>query len=87
VGGFAIVALITLAVGFTGWQGSSKLKEDIDEVGSSNLPIIYNSLSMKASLTAVKAALRTLLSQGLSAEEHERQYARIAGAGTKLTGR
>jgi methyl-accepting chemotaxis protein len=78
VGGFIIVALIALGVGFAGWRGTSGLKEDINEVGKNSLPSIYHMLSMKQSLTAIKANSRTLMSQGLTSEDHTRQYTRIA---------
>ena len=78
VGGFIVVAFITLGVGFAGWWGASKLKGDIDQVGRNNMPSIHSVLTMKESLTSIKSSSRTLLSQGLTTAEHERQYARIA---------
>ena len=84
MGGFIIVALITLGVGFAGWRGVFGLAKEIDAVGKSNMPSLYHTLTMKQAITAIKANTRTLLSQGLTNEDRKRQYARIAESRQEL---
>lgn len=79
-GGFVIVALITLVVGLVGWKSASDMKGAVVFLGQGQLPSTYNMLSAKNSLTEIKTALRTLLSQHLTREMRDRQYAHIERA-------
>jgi len=78
VGGFVIVTLLTLGVGFVGWYGASDLGEDVHRIGRVSLPAIQSISAMDASYITVKAALRTLLSETLDPERRRQEYAQIA---------
>ncbi len=61
IGGFSIVALIVLVVGFFGWQGANQLNEHVDEIGMVRLPSIESLLIIKTESNAIRIALRSLL--------------------------
>ena len=75
IGGFLIVALITLAVGVTGWLGAVRLGDNIVEVGEVRLPSVQSLLEAKVNLEEMLVVQRTLMSEFLSMEER-RTYVR-----------
>ncbi|MDY6850998.1 MAG: methyl-accepting chemotaxis protein [Thermodesulfobacteriota bacterium] len=75
--GFVIVAIITLIVGFVGWNGAGTLGGHVTEVGQIRLPAIQNLLELKQRLEEVRVAQRTLLIPGMSHKNRERQYSNI----------
>ncbi|MFW5694886.1 MAG: methyl-accepting chemotaxis protein [Alkalispirochaeta sp.] len=77
VGGFAVVALIVLVVGFFGWQGARQLNEHVDEIGLVRMPSVESLLIIKTEGNAIRISLRSLLNPRMTMEERERQYANI----------
>ncbi len=77
VGGFAIVALIVLVVGFFGWQGARQLNSHVDEIGLVRLPSIESLMVIKTESNAIRISLRSLLNPRMTLEERERQYRNI----------
>ncbi|MFP4619288.1 MAG: MCP four helix bundle domain-containing protein, partial [Spirochaetaceae bacterium] len=71
IGGFSIVALIVLIVGFFGWSGSRQLQGHIDEIGQVRLPSIESLLEADITLEEMMLAQRTLMSEQLDAQERE----------------
>lgn len=74
IGGFSIVALLVLAVGFFGWNGSRQLRGHIEEIGEVRLPSIENLQKIKIEANAASTAVRTMLNPRLSKEGKQRQY-------------
>ena len=68
IGGFTIVALIVLLVGFFGWNGSKQLQGHINEIGQVRLPSIESLLKVDVALEKLMLAQRTLMSEKLDAE-------------------
>lgn len=50
IGGFSIVAMIVLVVGFFGWQGANQLNEHVDEIGLVRLPYASDYLTFAVSI-------------------------------------
>jgi methyl-accepting chemotaxis protein len=80
MGGFALVALVTLLVGIFGWYGASQLGSNLQGVVSTTLPSIQNVLTIKESLESVRVATRTLLNPFLTPEVRKRQLDNIKAA-------
>jgi len=78
IGGFSIVALIVLVVGFFGWQGAMQLNEHVDEIGMVRMPSVESLLIIKTEANAIRIALRSLLNPRMTLEERELQYTNIA---------
>jgi methyl-accepting chemotaxis protein len=78
IGGFSIVALIVLVVGFFGWQGASQLNEHVNEIGMVRMPSVESLLVVKTEANAIRIALRSLLNPRMTLEERELQYSNIA---------
>jgi len=74
IGSFLIVAVITLVVGFVGWNGARNLSGHLEEVGGVRLPSIQNLLIIAEKGALIKAAQRTLLNPDLDQEARKRQY-------------
>jgi methyl-accepting chemotaxis protein len=68
IGGFIIVALIVLAVGFFGWNGARQLQGHIHEIGDVRLPSIESLLETELGLEELLIAQRTLMSEQLDAD-------------------
>lgn len=77
IGGFTVVALIVLVVGFFGWNGARQLQGHIYEIGEVRLPSIESLLKVKVEGNAVRTAVRTMLNPRLSVEAKLRQYDNI----------
>ncbi len=80
IGGFVLVAVIALAVGFGGWNGISNLTGHLNETGKVRLPGIEALLIMSEAQTAVKAAERSLLNPNMDEEGVLQQYKNIETA-------
>jgi methyl-accepting chemotaxis protein len=77
---FLAISAITLVLGGVGYYGATHSGAAIEDLGAVMLPTVDGALSAKEASTAIKAAERTLLAQGLDAETRKRQYQRIADA-------
>ncbi|WP_045211121.1 methyl-accepting chemotaxis protein [Desulfonatronovibrio magnus] len=73
LGGFVIVALIVLIVGFFGWRGANSLSGHIEYVGTVNLPSVQLLMEIEKDYESLRVAQRTLLVPGLGQTEMERQ--------------
>ncbi len=80
MGGFIIVALIVLVVGFFGWRGANNLDGHVHEIGQVNLPSINNLRIAEKELETLMVAFRTLLNPELSMEERQEQHQAIDAA-------
>ena len=83
IGGFGVVAVITLAVGFFGWTGITKLSSTLQGINSVHLPAVLHVYRIKEALTAIRLAQRTLMNTYLTPEERDRQYDNIDKARAK----
>ncbi|MFW5838069.1 MAG: methyl-accepting chemotaxis protein [Desulfovibrionaceae bacterium] len=77
VGGFLIVAAITLAVGIVGLLGVNEVARDVDEIGNVRLPSIESLLMIEREAESIRVAQRSLLVPSLSREDRERQFANM----------
>ncbi|MGE4558430.1 MAG: methyl-accepting chemotaxis protein [Desulfovibrionaceae bacterium] len=78
VGGFLVVAAITVAVGFVGWFGVNTLSNNLNEISAERLPGVKNLLTIEKNAQAIRVAQRTLLIPTLDRESRDRQYENIA---------
>lgn len=58
---FCVVAVITLIVGFIGWNGTQKLNKKIGEISEENIPKIQNVAIMREAVVAIKLVDRSML--------------------------
>ena len=77
IGGFVIVAMLVLIVGFFGWNGANQLQEHIHEIGEVRLPSVESLLIIEAEANAIRTAIRTMLNPRLSKADKQRQYVNI----------
>ncbi|MFN2343938.1 MAG: methyl-accepting chemotaxis protein, partial [Desulfonatronovibrio sp.] len=75
IGGFLIVALITMAVGITGWMGAIRLGEDVHQIGDVRLPSIQSLLDTEIAMEEMIMAQRTLMSEFLTIDQRRAQVA------------
>ncbi len=61
IGGFGLVAFITLAVGLIGYHGVDMAGDQIESLGNDHLPGIENILRIKADFEAIIAVQTTLV--------------------------
>ena len=80
IGGFSIVALLVLIVGFFGWNGARQLNGHVQEIGEVHLPSVEDLLIIESDSNAVRIALRSLLNPRMTQEERDLQYENIAAA-------
>ncbi|WP_291320975.1 methyl-accepting chemotaxis protein [Desulfonatronospira sp.] len=71
IGGFLIVALITLVVGLIGWRGATNLGGHIEEVGEVRLSSVQSLLQAEVALEEMTLAQRTLMSPDLEMDERQ----------------
>ncbi len=74
IGGFSIVALITLIIGFVGWRSVNNLDGNLREIGEVRLPSIKHLLVMNWQMEEMMKIQRTLLNPTLSMETRKQQY-------------
>jgi methyl-accepting chemotaxis protein len=80
IGGFVVVAVITLVVGYMGWNGVSTLSHDLEGVGKIRVPAIDNLGKMESDLHKLRVGTRTLLNARLDDASRQRQFGNIASA-------
>jgi hypothetical protein len=80
IGSFLIVALLTAVIGFFGMTGISKLGDIIEDISSDQLPTVKAVLNMRAGITKILAADRSLLIEKSDNKELDYQYGRMLDA-------
>ena len=83
--GFAVVALITLAVGVIGYTGLSRVAKSFHDVADVRMPSIEYLKEMEIGYENYRVAQRTLLNPNLGAEDKARQFQNIAKARERYT--
>ncbi len=86
MGGFVLVALITLIVGGLGVYAVQSLGGDVQALGQVKLPTVENLLRVKESLNDLKAVQRTMLIHDLTKEIHDNQPEMIQALRERYTG-
>lgn len=77
---FALVALISLAVGFIGWNAIGNLGGHLYAIGRVRLPSIVSLQDIEKNMETVRVAQRTLLDPNLDSAARQRQYDNVAEA-------
>ena len=80
MGGFGLVALIVLVVGFFGWRGANNLGGHVEEIGQVRLPSIDSLRQVEKEFETFSVAFRTLLNPNISMDERQAQYENIQEA-------
>jgi methyl-accepting chemotaxis protein len=80
LGGFIVVALIVLAVGFFGYTGAVQLAGITHELGDVRLPSIVSLLVISEAQMDIDSAENALLSQRISNQGRQDQYTRFEAA-------
>jgi methyl-accepting chemotaxis protein len=80
LGGFLLVALLTLAVGALGIVEIRGLGDRLRNVGQEQLPAVACLGAVKAEFRTINQSLRTLLSPNLDSKGRDSQYANIQAA-------
>ncbi len=83
IGGFVIVALITIMVGGIGVWAVGTLDKHIDEIGVVRLPSVESMLKAEVGLEEVVAGYRTLLNRSNTLEVRQKYYKEIQTARQK----
>ena len=73
LGGFIMVAIITLTVGIAGWLGISGVNKSVVEIAEVRLPSIYSLAVVEKELESIRVAQRTMLNPSLTVEDRTRQ--------------
>jgi methyl-accepting chemotaxis protein len=61
IGGFCLVAFITLGIGFVGWRGVTTINGILDNIVSETMPSLKNLLIVQKNLESLRAAQNALL--------------------------
>jgi methyl-accepting chemotaxis protein len=77
IGGFLVVALITLIVGSAGYWGVTRLGGHLDEVGVVRLPSLIGLGDMNEAQTAIDGAENALLCQAIDGQARQELYKRL----------
>jgi len=85
LGGFLIVAAITLIVGGMAFYQLKSLAHESEAISTVHLPGVQESLSIKVELYAIGQSLRTLMSAEVDKEIRQRQFENIAKARERAT--
>jgi len=85
IGGFSIVALITLVIGFVGWRGINNLDENRKEISEIRLPSIKNLLIMSGQIANMTKVQRTLLNPGFNMDARKQLYKEFAEVQKRYT--
>ncbi|MHC1729624.1 MAG: methyl-accepting chemotaxis protein [Syntrophobacteraceae bacterium] len=80
IGGFAVAAVITLLVGFNGWQGASRLTGHLQQIGKVNLPAIQRIGNIVEGSQAIEVTEASLLNPNLNRERREKLYGSVSQA-------
>jgi methyl-accepting chemotaxis protein len=81
IGGFSIVAMITLIIGFVGWRSVNNLDKDLTEISEVRLPSIKYLLVMSWTMEEMTKIKRTLLNPNLNMTTRKQQVKEFAEAG------
>lgn len=80
IGGFSIVAIITLAIGFVGWSSINNLDGNLVEISEVRLPSIKSLLVMDWQMEDMTKVQRTLLDPNLDMDTRNQLYKEFAEA-------
>jgi methyl-accepting chemotaxis protein len=80
IGGFSIVALITLIIGFVGWKSVNDLDENLLEISEVRLPSIKYLLGMSWHMEDMIKVQRTLLDPNLDMTSRKELYKEFSEA-------
>ena len=80
IGGFALVAIITLVVGMIGYHGVDMAGDQIESLANDHLPGVENIFRVKGDFEAIIAVQMTMLNPLLTQEERQKQYDHLAKA-------
>ena len=80
IGGFSIVAMITLIIGFVGWTSINNLDGNLVEISEVRLPSIKSLLIMGWQMEDMTKVQRTLLDPNLNMELRKQLYKEFAEA-------
>jgi len=80
IGGFIIVAIITLVVGLVGLYGVSTVSKSQNDIGGNYLPSVQSLLTISQAQTEIDSAENFLLIPEITAEQANAQYDRISAA-------
>jgi methyl-accepting chemotaxis protein len=80
IGGFSIVALITLVIGFVGWTSINNLDSNLLEISEVRLPSIKQLLVMSWQMEDMSKVQRTLLDPNLDMDTRKQLYKEFAEA-------
>jgi methyl-accepting chemotaxis protein len=61
IGGFCLVAFITLGIGYVGWSGVTTINGILDNIVSETMPSLKNLLTVQKNLESLRAAQNALL--------------------------
>ena len=84
LGGFVLVALIVVGVGYFGVTGSARLSGQLDAVGKVVLPSATGILRMRLAMSEIHSSEQALLRKGLGDSERADAYSMIASAKQEL---
>jgi len=85
IGGFVLVALLTLVVGLVGWFNSRDLGGRINFLGKEVTPAVTHLMSAQKALQAMRVAQRTLLNPEADENERQAQHTRLDTARRDFT--
>jgi|GEM_PF-219424 len=85
IGGFGIVAVVTLLVGLVGWIGMNRLTGSIKILEFKTIPSIEAINGIESNIKSTRVAVRTLMNPILSNEERVRQFANLDEAKKALS--
>jgi methyl-accepting chemotaxis protein len=74
IGGFAMVALITLVVGIAGLHGVNSMTDRVEDIGGRALPGVQSLLTLYQAMTAIDGAENALLSVTAEQKDRDDQY-------------
>ena len=77
VGGFLIVAFISVIIGYVGYSGMGMMEVHLDQITEVRLPSIEALDVIVAGQIALKASERTLLIKGVDAAQQQQQFKQV----------
>ena len=79
-GGFIFVAVITLLVGYMGYNGAGTLGEHVHEIGEVRFPSVQSLLIVEKEFERIRVAQRTMLNSEIHDDDMERQFKNVEAA-------
>ena len=77
IGGFSIVALIVVAVGFFGLWGAGRLTSSVTEIGSNQMPALEKVLLVEIGMRMADGGENGLMNTDLDDQGRQATYAQI----------